>query len=257
MFCLNNKRSVTTNNMKCKYCHKNIKIKYPSDLKGRKYCSLKCSYKVFSKFYRHSKKTKKKIGLKSVGRTSGMKGKKLSDTARHKLSQCAIKRFSIKENHPWFGRHHTEKAKLRISQKTKGKIISERQKEGQRKRMLKLWSDPSWAKKTRKAINVALNYKQNKTEIKLENILDEILLKEYKYVGDGQFFLGGHCPDFLNVNGKKKLIELYGDYWHRNDNPQDRIDFFKKYGFDTLVLWESELKDISKIKNKILEFNYI
>jgi len=123
--------------------------------------------------------------------------------------------------------------------------------------MLKLWSDPSWAKKTRKAINAALNYKQNKIEIKLENILDEILLNEYKYVGDGQFFLGGHCPDFLNVNGKKKLIELYGDYWHRNDNPQDRIDFFKKYGFDTLVLWESELKDISKIKNKILEFNYI
>ena len=69
--------------------------------------------------------------------------------------------------------------------------------------------------------------------------------------------LSGKIPDFVNVNGKKKLIELYGDYWHRNDNPQDRINLFKKFGWDTLVVWEKELKDEILLKEKILEFNKI
>jgi G:T-mismatch repair DNA endonuclease (very short patch repair protein) len=38
-------------------------------------------------------------------------------------------------------------------------------------------------------------------------------------------------------------------------NPQDRIDAFKPFGFDTLVIWERELKDIENVKNKIQEFH--
>lgn len=54
---------------------------------------------------------------------------------------------------------------------------------------------------------------------------------------------------------KKKLIELFGDYWHKGEDPQDRINIFKKFGYDTLVIWESELKDINKVKNKVIKFN--
>jgi G:T-mismatch repair DNA endonuclease (very short patch repair protein) len=36
-------------------------------------------------------------------------------------------------------------------------------------------------------------------------------------------------PDFI-CDEEKKVIEVYGDYWHRNDNPQDRINKFKKMG---------------------------
>lgn len=29
--------------------------------------------------------------------------------------------------------------------------------------------------------------------------------------------IGGLCPDFVNCNGKKVIIELFGDYWHDLD----------------------------------------
>lgn len=97
---------------------------------------------------------------------------------------------------------------------------------------------------------------ENKS-VKLEtyflSLLDSYFPNEWKYVGDGQVIIDGKCPDFINVNGKKEIIETYGNYWHRNDNPQDRIDKFAKFGYKTLVIWENELQDtasaVSKIKN--------
>ncbi|HDZ15647.1 hypothetical protein LCGC14_0570260 [marine sediment metagenome] len=98
--------------------------------------------------------------------------------------------------------------------------------------------------------------KPNKLELKFEDFLNELFPNEYKYVGDFDTFIGGKCPDFMNVNGQKKLIEVYGDYWHRNDDPQDRIDHFKKYGFDCLVIWESEYQNnLMETKDKVIRFH--
>jgi hypothetical protein len=66
--------------------------------------------------------------------------------------------------------------------------------------------------------------------------------------------IAGKCPDFINCNGEKKIIELFGDYWHLGENPQERIDEFKPFGFDTLVIWEKELKNANGLKEKLLNF---
>lgn len=109
-----------------------------------------------------------------------------------------------------------------------------------------------------KAILNARPYKSpNKAELRVKALLNKLFPNEYKFVGNGEFILGGKCPDFMNINGQKKLIELFGDYWHRNDNPEDRINYFKRFGFDTLVLWEHELEDYNKIVSKIEEFNSV
>lgn len=93
----------------------------------------------------------------------------------------------------------------------------------------------------------------NKTEAKLESLLNKYNMP-FKFVGDGQLIIGGMCPDYANYNGAKQLIELYGDYWHKGDNPQNRIDVFKKYGYDCLVIWEHELKDESKVLNRVRNY---
>ena len=62
-------------------------------------------------------------------------------------------------------------------------------------------------------------------------------------------------PDFISEE-RKKIVELYGDYWHRDELPektQHRIDIFKSFGYETLIIWEKELK-ASDIKRKIEEF---
>jgi very-short-patch-repair endonuclease len=77
----------------------------------------------------------------------------------------------------------------------------------------------------------------------------------YKYVGGGDLVIAGKIPDFVNINGQKKLIELYGSYWHRNDDPNNRIELFKEYGWKTLIIWEDELKMEEILKEKLLKFD--
>ena len=103
------------------------------------------------------------------------------------------------------------------------------------------------------------NRKPNKPENKLIKLLNTVLPKEYKYVGDGKIRIDTFNPDFINCNGQKKIIELYGDYWHNKPDELERnkrrIKVYKKYGYETLVIWEKELKDLDKLKAKIKEFN--
>jgi len=114
-----------------------------------------------------------------------------------------------------------------------------------------------WQSTNHEFLSLVMKKRQpNKKEILLSNLLQELFLP-YRYVGNGQFILGGKCPDFLNVNGQKKLIELFGDFWHKGENPQGRIDYFKQYGFETLVIWECELAKPNELKTKLANFDTV
>lgn len=41
---------------------------------------------------------------------------------------------------------------------------------------------------------------------------------------------------------------------NRGENPQERIDLFKQYGYDTLVVWEKELDDLNVLGSKLSQF---
>jgi len=103
--------------------------------------------------------------------------------------------------------------------------------------MKKKWKDPEYVKKQMKAINV----RPNKLELLVS---DQLKPYGFNYVGDGQLIVAGKCPDFWD--GGKRIIELYGDYWHRGQDPQDRIDLFKRHGYNCLIIWESELEQLEQ-----------
>lgn len=87
---------------------------------------------------------------------------------------------------------------------------------------------------------------------------------ELLYTGNGTFWrllplLGHHKnPDFILPGpdpahprrGVKKVIELFGDYWHSRlftgkanfEHVQELIDAWKVIGIDCLIIWESEFK---------------
>jgi very-short-patch-repair endonuclease len=98
-------------------------------------------------------------------------------------------------------------------------------------------------------------HKQNKKEKILEDIINNIFLNEYKYVGTGDIVvIDGKIPDFINVNGKNKVIELFGDYWHKGEDINIKINFYKENGYDALVIWEKELKNEKEVAEKIINF---
>ena len=123
----------------------------------------------------------------------------------------------------------------------------------------KRWKNFNFRTKTIKASRKATHNKQNKSEKLLNRLLKTYLPKEYKFVGNGSVIIDGFCPDFININGQKKIVEFYGDYWHQKpesiERDKRRIIAYKKYGYKTLVIWGNELKNLAEIKNKILKFN--
>lgn len=137
-----------------------------------------------------------------------------------------------------------------VKEKHRGACNKPEFKERMGQIMLKRWQDPVKAA----AMAAAQNRKPTSIEKTVDKLLTQLFPGEYKYVGKGEFFLGGKCPDFLNVSGQKKVIEVYGDYWHRNDNPQDRVDHFRKYGFDCLVIWEKDLQDLHSVEKQLMAF---
>ena len=112
-------------------------------------------------------------------------------------------------------------------------------------------------------MRIAAQIKPNKKETILWDILKEQYGNEWDFVGDGKVVLGGKNPDFINTNGKKLIIEMFGTYYHGVKHQKtkcplleviDREDIYAKYGYRTLIVWEHELKDLAHVKYKIAEF---
>lgn len=120
------------------------------------------------------------------------------------------------------------------------------------------------ASRERKAIIKALigKYsKPNSAEAHLLDILTRHFQKQWRFTGDGQLIISGLIPDFVNTNGKKAVIELYGAYWHSgnrlsswNRTELGRIMAYNALGFRCLVIWEHELKDERAVVGKVEQF---
>ncbi len=97
--------------------------------------------------------------------------------------------------------------------------------------------------------------KPNKLELRLIDLIERNEL-QFRYVGNWELLVGGKCPDFVRADGKQ-LIELFGDYWHTvkaRETPEERIAHFRQFGYETLILWERDLRDESATLRKIREF---
>jgi len=84
---------------------------------------------------------------------------------------------------------------------------------------------------------------------------------EFRYVGNRKVWIGKKNPDWIHRN-RNLVIEYFSDYYHgekrtgrTKEQEEDlRKSHFKKYGYDCLIIWESELKNLENIIEKIKKF---
>lgn len=138
-------------------------------------------------------------------------------------------------------------------------MASDKEKEKRRKATKKMWEDPEYRDKVIVGVIAALKKKPNQQEEHLDAILQEYFPGTYEYTGDGKLVIGGMIPDFVNVNGRKDVIELFGDYWHTikdrwKDNELGKIMAYNSLGYRCLVIWEHELKDEQAVVAKVKQF---
>lgn len=135
--------------------------------------------------------------------------------------------------------------------------LSRSQKIAQRKK----WENPEFVAK----MLASLNRKPTKPEKILIDILNKDL-PDFKYNGDFSLgvILGRLIPDFINVNGRKEVIEVLGDYFHSSEVIRSRwqgselgkVMIYNSLGYKCLVIWEHELKQLTEdeIIDKVKSF---
>jgi len=226
----------------------------------------------FVKGFRQPDEVKQKIRESKIGSHNPNFGKKLSAETRAKMSASrtgkshphsavmierhreSLKLFyqspegeqlkqqlssALVGNDMHCGYHHTfsDETKTRMS------VIHKKQ-----------WQDEEWADRTLKASARATNRRPTNEERALFGLLEAVAPRQWMYVGNRTFQLGRKNPDFVNVNGKKQIAEMYGDHFHKGQNPQDRIDLFAQFGYSTLIVWAHELKHPEAVMLRIKEF---
>lgn len=191
---------------------------------------------------RFSESTRKRMSESRSGVKSYNYGKKMTQEQKQKISKKRIELGLARgEKNPMWSKHHSEESKRKNSETHK-----------------RLCKNPEHVKKIMSSANI----RPNGLELYLDYLLQNYFPDEWKYVGDGQEIINGLCPDFINVGGKKKIIELFGDFWHINrvktytDTEEGRKRVFSSSGYDTLIIWDSELKNEQKLIKKIRDFVY-
>ena len=179
-----------------------------------------------------SKEAKQKLSDARKGEKNPRFGKHHSEETKQKISEA-----NKGEKHPRFGKHHSKETKQKQSKAKRGKKASQTTKAKLRE-----------ARKHRK-----IPTHHTKPELIFEEICKKHNLP-FKYTGDGSFWIGKNPsvnPDFVECNGKKTAVEIFGDYWHspllnyglkENRTLSYRKKILKKYGWKLIVFWESDLK---------------
>ena len=198
--------------------------------------------------------TKKKISISLSGKNNYFYGKHHTPETRLKMrlyklgkanpkhSQKLKKLYAEGKIHSWIkGKHHSEETRKKIGLNSKAFGFFKRKNK-----------NPEFIKKRLKG----LIKKPTKPEKKMIRLLNTNFPNEWKYVGNGQIIIDNLNPDFINCNGKKLIIEVFGDYWHDPQRHwvlplQEREKRFKKYGYNMLMLKESDLINEEEVINKI------
>lgn len=99
-----------------------------------------------------------------------------------------------------------------------------------------------------------------KTEEKAKKIIKDNNLP-FTFVGDGKLIIGTKNPDFVYLGDGRKIIEIFGDYWHRDEiakywhqTEKGCKIYYGLLGYNVLIIWEKELRGPNKVAKKIRNF---
>lgn len=118
------------------------------------------------------------------------------------------------------------------------------------------WQNLTEEQKISRQRKAILSSSSNDGPNKIEKYWTEYLYTlstNWKYTGGGEFAkpVGIRFPDWTNEK-EHKIIEHAGNYWHDCSYEQDRIDYYKSFGYICLVIWDTESKE--QAKQKIRKF---
>ncbi len=183
--------------------------------------------------------------------TQGVNGRKTCIECQTKSGECACGcGTKIKNNSRGYGRpvnyrtgHYTrtlsfEEQKRRNRKRLAKRSYTEEHNKANSERMKQLYKDG-------KLIHLfEYDGKTSKVERSLKPYVEPL---GYVHTLDKRYFIGKstdrvRIPDYVNSK-ERKIIEVWGRYWHRGQDPQEMIDWYTSYGWSCIALWEDEVSE--------------
>jgi hypothetical protein len=160
------------------------------------------------------------------------------------------------------GRHFSQQHCTRMSEALCGRISPMKGRhpsKSARKKMsaaaITRWQDPEFRNKQVKALMKSWHKRPNELEVLAGTLLHDLYPRKFSYNGNGPIIVGGKVPDFIHNNGRKLVINVNGDYFHKEENVHDVKRHYAKHGYSLLVIWQSEIdSDWAKVTRKIRTF---
>jgi DNA polymerase len=150
---------------------------------------------------------------------------------------------------------------VKISREKSCYLKTDRGRKEQSERMTK--KNPMWHDEVVRSSFSSRHWdKPTQLEKNFLKILDANFPNHYRYTGDGKFWIEKANPDFVNVNGQKKVIEIFTAYYKVRDFGsvkkyiKVRSKQYAKYGWTACFIEDHELEDMNKAIQKIKQFTY-
>ena len=196
-----------------------------------------------------SKECDKAIRRTKVGEKSNRFGSKHNKNTINKIREIKANLFSNPENHPMFGKIHTEESKQKMSQTRLDKGLGIGELNGMYGKT-----------HTPESIEKIFKHRfKNKLEQLVCDVLDEHSI-QYTF----QYFLrdGDVCKSYdFHIHNTNILLEIDGDYWHGKEAAKNKFKGYVKVqendkvktqlaqikGFKVIRFWESDIKNNPKI----------
>jgi len=177
----------------------------------------------------------------------------------HNTKECKEKLSLARKNKTWEEIYGIEKAnqmKENQSKKLKGRISpmkdkkhTDETKEKCRVASIKYWQDPEYREKVIKNSLNGLLARPTSLEKQMIKLIEENKLP-YMYVGDGSFFIGWKCPDFIENNGRKIVLEVRPkvmcQFWDKctpEEYEQRQKEHYAKFSYDCIIIWQEDLEN--------------
>lgn len=202
-----------------------------------------------------TKETDKRVATMAKHLSESRKGEKRLPFSKEWIEHLSESHKGIKYLNRKSAGPLSEDHRRNISRGNKGKIRSKEAKinigEGSKKK----WRNPKFIKKWIEGEKKAKNRKPTKPEI----VFDKLTPSNVRYVGNGIWWRmtkkkSARNPDF-KVKSQNKVIEIFGDYWHKGENPNELIKEYKEAGIDCIIFWENEVyNERERVLKETLEF---